>query len=50
MFYGPFLPIMPILLLLEYLPDGIGEPVQAVILGGAYKVLEAISGIIAFIF
>lgn len=50
MFYGPFLPIMPILLLLEYLPDGMGEPVQAVILGGAYKVLEAISGIIAFIF
>ncbi len=50
MFYGPFLPIVPILLLLEYLPQPIGEPIQAFILGGAYKVLEAISGIISFIF
>lgn len=50
MFYGPFLPIMPILFLLEYLPQPIGEPIQAVILGGAYKVLEVISGLISFIF
>lgn len=50
MFYGPFLPIMPILFLLEYLPQSIGEPIQAVILGGAYKILTAISGIISFIF
>lgn len=50
MFYGPFLPIMPILFLLEYLPQPIGEPIQAVILGGAYKILEGISGLISFIF
>lgn len=50
MFFGPFLPIMPFLFLLEYLPEAIGEPIQAVILGGAYKLLEGISGIISFIF
>ena len=50
MFFGSFLPIVPILFLLEYLPDSIGEPIQAVILGGAYKIIEAISGVIAFIF
>ena len=50
MFFGPFLPIVPLLFLLEYLPDSIGEPIQAVVLGGSYKIIEAISGIIAFIF
>ncbi len=50
MFFGPFLPIVPLLILLEYMPDSIGEPVQAVILGGAYMIMEAISGIFAFIF
>ncbi len=50
MFFGPFLPIVPLLILLEYLPDGIGEPVQAVVLGGAYKLMEALSGVFAFIF
>ena len=43
MFFGPFLPIVPLLFLLEYLPDSIGEPLQAVILGGAYKIIEAIN-------
>lgn len=50
MFFGPFLPIVPLLILLEYLPDNIGEPVQAVVLGGTYKIMEAISGVFAFIF
>ncbi len=50
MFFGPFLPVVPLLFLLEYLPEPIGEPIQAVILGGSYKILEAISGIIAFVF
>lgn len=50
LFYGPFLPIVPFLILLEYLPDVIGEPIQAVVLGGAYKIVEGLSGIISFIF
>ncbi|MBP3695974.1 MAG: hypothetical protein J6J45_00375 [Clostridia bacterium] len=50
MFFGPFLPIVPLMILLEYLPGNIGEPVQAVVLGGAYKIMEAISGVFAFIF
>lgn len=50
MFFGPFLPIVPIVLLLEYLPQPIGEPIQAAIIGVAYHVIKAVSGIIAFIF
>ena len=50
MFFGPFLPIVPVMILLEYFPKSIGEPIQAVILGAAYKVVMAVSGIIAFIF
>lgn len=40
MFFGPFLPIVPIMVLLEYLPHNIGEPIQSIVLDMAYQVVE----------
>ena len=40
MFFGPFLPIVPFMILFEYLPDKIGEPIQNIILDIAYQVVE----------
>ena len=28
MFFGPFLPIVPVMILLEYLPESVGGPLQ----------------------
>lgn len=40
MFFGPFLPIVPLMILLEYLPDSIGEPLQTIVSETAYQVIE----------
>lgn len=40
MFFGPFLPIVPFMILLEYLPESIGEPIQSIVLDMAYQVVE----------
>lgn len=40
MFFGPFLPIVPFMILLEYLPDSLGEPLQNIISDIAYQVVE----------
>lgn len=40
MFFRPFLPIVPLMFLLEYLPDSIGEPLQNIVSNVAYQVVE----------
>ena len=50
MFFGPFLPFVPILLILEYLPEQIGEPIQAFILSSTYYLGLGVEGIFDFLF
>lgn len=50
MFFGPFLPIVPILILLEQLPESIGGPIQEVIINTAFYVLEAVNEILGIAF
>ncbi|MBQ2775606.1 MAG: hypothetical protein IJF40_06955 [Clostridia bacterium] len=49
MFFGPFLPLVPLLFALEMLPESIGEPVQASILSIAYYLGSGFDGILNFI-
>ena len=50
MFFGPFLPAVPILFLLEYLPESIGEPIQAAIIGIIYLVGSGFDGLLSLLF
>ena len=50
MFFGPFLPAVPILFLLEYLPESIGEPIQAAITGIIYLVGSGFDGLLRLLF
>ena len=50
MFFGPFLPFVPILFILEYLPEQIGEPIQAFILSSTYYLGLGVEGIFDFLF
>ncbi len=57
MFFGPFLPIMPLMFLLELLPESINNPIQTVILdissmllGGVESVFVAIGDFFDMIF
>lgn len=44
MFFGPFLPIVPIMFLLEYLPESIGGPIQEALTDAAYFVISEFDG------
>jgi len=49
MFFGPFLPIVPLLFLLELLPESINNPIQTVILGISTAILSVIDGFFSLI-
>ena len=50
MFFGPFLPFLPIGLLLNMLPEAIGEPMKAVLLDIMIFYGEILNGIVSLIF
>lgn len=50
MFFGPFLPIVPVMILLEYLPESIGGPIQEFFTDSCYQMLEAISELMGIAF
>ena len=50
MFFGPFLPIVPFMFLLEYLPESIGGPIQEFVTDSWFQMLEAISELIGVAF
>lgn len=45
MFFGPFLPLVPFMFLLELLPESINNPIQTVILDASAAVLMGIESI-----
>ncbi len=49
MFFGPFLPIVPLLFLLELLPESINNPIQTVILEISTAILSVFDGIFGLI-
>ena len=50
MFFGPFLPIVPLLVLLEQLPESIGTPIQTVITDGWSGIIIVFREIFGFLF
>lgn len=50
MFFGPFLPIVPVMFLLEYLPESIGGPIQEFVTDSWYQMIEAISELMGVAF
>ncbi len=49
MFFGPFLPIVPLLFLLELLHESINNPLQTVILEISTAILSVIDGVFGLI-
>lgn len=50
MFFGPFLPIVPLMVLLEQLPENIGTPIQTALTDGWSGVIIVFREIFGFLF
>lgn len=50
MFFGPFLPIVPLLALLEQLPENIGNPIQEFVMDGWSEIIIAFREVFGFLF
>ena len=50
MFFGPFLPIVPLMFILEYLPEPIGGPIQEFVTENWYHMLETIGELMGVAF
>ncbi|MBQ2775605.1 MAG: hypothetical protein IJF40_06950 [Clostridia bacterium] len=50
-FYGPFLPLVPLMVLIEVIfPEAAGNAVQTVIMDAALAVFNAVEGFFSLIF
>ncbi len=50
-FYGPFLPLVPLMVLIEVtFPEAAGNAVQTAIMNAALPVIEAVNGFFSLIF
>ena len=50
MFFGPFLPIVPLMFLLEQLPENINNPIQTVLADGWLGILIVFREVFGFLF